>query len=197
MAENDLEIALLGWGSLVWKPGLMKIIERWHFDGPMLPIEFARISRNPNTNIEQLTLVPYDGAKDVPSLWTRIIHKDIVNAICNLAEREDCSVDSIGYINLKKNEYNCKVVPKMSNMIAAWAISKDFEAVVWTDLPSNFFEETGGMLTEYNVLEYLKKQSKDGNSDAREYFERAPQQIKTHIRDVVEKELGWSKQSVN
>lgn len=39
-----MAIAILGWGSLIWCPGNLRIRGPWRHDGPVLPIEFARIS---------------------------------------------------------------------------------------------------------------------------------------------------------
>lgn len=40
-----MKIACLGWGSLIWNPGDLKIkTEDWFSGGPILPIEFVRIS---------------------------------------------------------------------------------------------------------------------------------------------------------
>lgn len=39
-----MKIVVLGWGSLIWNPGDLKINSEWQKDGPTLPIEFARVS---------------------------------------------------------------------------------------------------------------------------------------------------------
>ena len=53
--RQQMKIAILGWGSLVWNPRNLSIINSaWHPDGVLLPIEFARISRD-----GRLTLVRY------------------------------------------------------------------------------------------------------------------------------------------
>jgi len=185
----DLRIALLGWGSLIWKPEPMKIDGRWHFDGPLLPIEFARISKDLNTNRERLTLVLYDDAKQIPVLWVMLENTDLNSAILNLAGREGCKLDSIGFVRCDKLESNCRVIPSLSRPIRDWATSKKLDAVIWTDLPSNFYERTGSLLTEYNLIQYLRNIRKSGNKDAIDYVKNAPVQIKTRFRDIIEKEF--------
>jgi hypothetical protein len=38
------QIAIIGWGSLISSPGSLLLSSRWHTDGPLLPVEFARVS---------------------------------------------------------------------------------------------------------------------------------------------------------
>src|SRR5512136_2978246 len=109
---NMMKIAVLGWGSLVWKPEPMKLKDRWHFDGPMLPIEFARISRSSSTNLERLTLVPYHGSKLIPVLWATSIHEDLDSAIRNLAGREGCETEHIGFVNVAERTHRASAVPE-------------------------------------------------------------------------------------
>lgn len=47
-----MRIAILGWGSLIWNPNGLPIRGDWQRGGPVLPIEFSRISSD-----ERLTLV--------------------------------------------------------------------------------------------------------------------------------------------
>lgn len=184
-----MRIAMLGWGSLIWNPGEMKIDGRWHFDGPSMPIEFARISKGANPSNERLTLVIHEGARKVPVLWAMLKNKDIRSAISDLAKREGCRNESIGYIICDTRQSNCMVIPDLKESILAWALSKKLEAVIWTDLPSNFLERTSMLLTEYNLRNYLRRLRASGNTEAIEYVRKAPCQIKTALREVIEKEL--------
>jgi hypothetical protein len=39
-----MRIAILGWGSLIWKPNGLPMSGDWKRGGPVLPIEFSRVS---------------------------------------------------------------------------------------------------------------------------------------------------------
>lgn len=184
-----MRIALLGWGSLIWRPGSIKLATRWHYDGPLLPLEFARISKGSNPRNERLTLVIYEGARQVPVLWAMLENGDMGSAISDLAAREGCRPESIGYVICDSKQGNCRVIPGLKESIMAWAFSKGLDAVIWTDLPSNFLERTGSLLTEYHLRNYLRKLRASGNTEAIEYVKKAPAQIKTALRETIEKEF--------
>jgi len=83
------KIVCLGWGSLIWDPGDLRIdnLERpetaWSTDGPFLPVEFARQSGG-----NRITLVLVPGRRTVPVLWTQMFVDDLETAKRNLAQRE-------------------------------------------------------------------------------------------------------------
>jgi hypothetical protein len=60
-----MQIAIIGWGSLIWCPGSLQMKSLWHRDGPILPIEYARISSG-----DRLTLVIHPGSRNQHTLWT-------------------------------------------------------------------------------------------------------------------------------
>jgi len=59
-----MKIAYIGWGSLIWKQGSLKLRGTWQSDGPYLPVEFARVSQD-----GRLTLVLCRGVSPVQTLW--------------------------------------------------------------------------------------------------------------------------------
>ena len=59
-----MKIAFLGWGSLIWDQRELRTKGNWNGDGPSLPIEYRRISRD-----GRITLVLYPNAEEVKTLW--------------------------------------------------------------------------------------------------------------------------------
>lgn len=78
-----VKIACLGWGSLIWDPRNLDGQEEWHRDGPRLPVEFVRQSSN-----GRLTLVIFERATDVTTLWVEVSKNNLDEAVKNLGERE-------------------------------------------------------------------------------------------------------------
>lgn len=189
-----MKIAVLGWGSLIWNPKRESVAlnlgdNKWFSDGPELPVEFARISRD-----KRLTLVLFPAREKVPVLWAMMAPNNLDEAIDNLREVEGIpafSKDRIGYVNLQFGEQRSSVVAHIADEIRRWAYVKKVEAVIWTDLPPKFEKETGTKFTEENVISYLNNLPYDSKKKAEEYIRMAPRQIRTAFRPAIEKNLGW------
>jgi hypothetical protein len=179
-----MRIAVLGWGSLVWDPRELQIRGGWNKDGPFLPIEFARISRD-----ERLTLVLYPGANAVQTLWAISANEDLNQARKNLREREGTNIEGIAYVSILDDQSNCQTVPESCEVIRQWAEENELDAIIWTDLPSNFKKETGMDFTEDNVIIYLRSLEGESLEKAEEYVRKTPPQVKTTIRGRIEREL--------
>lgn len=177
------KIVVLGWGSLIWDPKDLGIERKeWFKDGPFLPIEFARASRD-----GRLTLVIFPGAENVQVLWNYMITEDLEEAIKNLGDRENIPEDKrrekIGFVEISKknqNGYNQDVI----NTIKQWAKEKNIDRVIWTDLGPNFKESTKTDFTEDNVINHLLNSEK--------YIRKTPAQIRTKMRKIIEERLGWT-----
>jgi len=87
-----MRILCLGWGSLIWNPESLPIKDEWKTDGPALPIEFARQSRD-----GRLTLVVAQGSWNVEVLWAELDVQTIEDAKSSLAKREGISDKNIKY----------------------------------------------------------------------------------------------------
>ncbi len=88
-----MDIAVVGWGSLIWCPGSLRIKTRWRRDGPRLPIEFARISKD-----GRLTLVIHPASEDQTTYWAGSEFKTADHARQNLREREGAKLEEIHYL---------------------------------------------------------------------------------------------------
>ena len=173
----------LGWGSLVWNPGVLRCKRGWCEDGPALPLEFARTSRD-----GRLTLVLVDGARPVPTLWTELDYRSPEEAQAALAGREACSLMAIGrWPSLSRVQ-----IDDTYSIIAAWAAQREIDAVVWTALPPKF-EDVEGRAPESaeQAIEYLRSRDPETLAKCREYVERAPVQVATTFRATIEDAMGW------
>ena len=172
---------------MIWCPRSLQVREdEWNRDGPFLPVEFARVSQD-----GRLTLVLYRDACEVQALWTWSAFTDLERAIENLKVREGTGSERIGFVSLSNASHRCQAVPRVLDRIRDWAVEKGFDAVVWTDLPSNFEERTGMALTEAHVIRYLRGLSDKVRNRAEIYIRKAPEQIATRIRRRIEAELCW------
>ncbi len=177
-----MKIAVLGWGSLIWDPRNLHIKSDWFQDGPCLPVEFARISKD-----DRLTLVSLPDSEKVPVLWSYMKAESLDEAVENLSRREDTKKDYIGFVQVSNQNYRTDLV----DGIIEWAKGKSIEAVIWTDLKPNFKEKSGADFTPENVIKYLRNLPFPSNRKAEEYIRKAPGQIRTALRQKIENELGW------
>ncbi len=174
-----MTIACLGWGSLIWKPGDLAAGE-WLRDGPELPVEFARQSRD-----GRITLVIAKDAKPVPVLWVPLNVGSAEDARATLADREDCDLNAVGFWT-PGGASNLSETQTVGN----WAVAKAIKGVVWTALKPKFADEYRKPSVE-EVTRYLAGLSGVTKARAEEYVRRAPVQIRTSYRDRIEGDLGW------
>jgi hypothetical protein len=177
-----MRIAILGWGSLIWDPRDLPRQGNWQEGGPKLPIEFSRVSSG-----KRLTLViDPDGGVLVPTRFVMSSRADLDNAVCDLSEREETTPENIGFVDLMQGAKRSSVYLEAGDIIERWARVKRFDAVIWTDLPSNFKRRTGFSFTLERAVEYLKRLSGSEAVRAREYIAKAPPEVDTPLR----RELG-------
>lgn len=184
-----MKIAILGWGSLVWNPGKLNINSQntWSTDGPELPIEFARIS-----NDGRLTLVIKDKCEKIKTLYSISNYEKREEAILDLAVREGCGRNKIGYYDKTSK----KIFPdkfQWKDEIEKWIENnKEIDAVIWTNLKANFKDATDLNFEPDNIVNYLKYLKAETQALAEEYIRKTPSQIKTTMRKIIEEKLGWT-----
>lgn len=177
-----MKIACIAWGALVWKPGVLRCSGACQVGGPSLPLEFARTSQD-----GRLTLVLLDGAPAVPTRYVELAYATGEQAQEALAGREGSGIESIGLWPGPEPKY-----PVGASVIASWAMEKGFDAVVWTALRPKFRGVFGQVPDNADaVLDYLRQLDPETSALAREYITRAPAEVRTPYREVIEAELGW------
>ena len=186
-----MEIAVLGWGSLKWDQRELRTKGDWHEDGPLLPIEYRRLSGR-----GRITLVLYPKVEDVQTLWAHAVYEKLGEAIENLCDREEvprAHIERIGFAIIGGRS-RCNAAPDVLERIQRWGKEKGMDAVVWTDLtenPEKFKDETGMELNDDNIIKYLKSLEGETLDQAKEYVQRTPLQIDTSLRGRIREELGW------
>lgn len=180
-----MNVACLGWGSLIWDPRNLPIRGRWFGDGPFLPVEFARKSQD-----GRITLVLDEKAAPVRSLWALLDCTDIEQAAEALRAREGVSLK-----NIKRHIgqwVKGKDDPSLISGLNDWAKAHGINAAVWTALPPKFDDQNGKTPSEADVLAYLQSLRGKPRSNAEKYIRNAPSQIDTAYRRAIEATLGWS-----
>lgn len=177
-----MKIAVLGWGSLLWdkRPDF----DRWHGgwlpDGPLLKLEFSRVSE---TRDGALTLVIDDeNGEACPVSYVLSKRQELDDAVCDLRCRESTILKRIGFYQVDGTRAGKPHVP---DSIKIWAFELQIDAVVWTGLSSNFQEKTGNDFSVGSAMDHLKNLSPEGKSQAKEYFSRAPDFIDTPLLRMV------------
>jgi hypothetical protein len=190
----NYRIAVLGWGSLLWDGGTE--FDAWHgpwrFDGPVLDVEFSRISKSRRG---ALTLV-LDPEHGTPNQVAYCLSKRsvVADALADLRRRERTNDRNIGTIVLPEKRARSHHLPSCE-AIRDWAGEKKLYAVIWTDLPSNFNEQVGQPFSVEAALTYLKDLPPAGQQQAAEYFSRAPSFIHTRLRDAL-RAAQWRAEAV-
>jgi hypothetical protein len=78
-----------------------------------------------------------------------------------------------------------------SEVISAWTIAKNLDAVVWTALPPKFANIDNRLPTANEALSYLSGLHGEALATAETYVRRTPLAIRTPFRALFETELGW------
>lgn len=179
-----MTLICIAWGSLIWHPGTLPVNEAWRPDGPALPVEFARQSRD-----NRMTLVICDEGAPVTTFWASLDVASLSAAKEALAAREGIGPDniarSIGFWSAGSQSPG-----RAASLVAAWAQGRDITGAVWTALKNRLGGITR-MPSSAEVVRHLSGLKGAEKEAAEEYVRRAPAQISTAYRAAIEEALGW------
>lgn len=182
-----MKIACLGWGSLVWDPRSLHVRSGWFSDGPFLPIEFARESKD-----KRVTLVITPGSPLVRSLWALSSLETVDAAKSDLALREDIKEENIRHgvgVWLRDMQGQEGVDPE----IVQWGSRLNLDAVIWTKLKPRFGGQERVAAAD-EVVAHIRGLSHELRANAERYVRNTPRQIDTPYRRQMEQEFGWTPQ---
>lgn len=183
-----MKIACVGWGSLIWRPDNLLIRRSWFTDGPFLPIEFARKSKD-----GRLTLVITENAKPVRTLWALMATDDLDKAKNSLLTREGIPESKLDTLIASVTSQE-QATDSIKLIIQSWAQSLKLDAVIWTNLPPKYNDTDGQVPTIDEAVSYLHNIDINTRTAAEEYIRKAPKQIDTDYRRRFETEFGWTHQ---
>ncbi len=192
-----MKIAILGWGSLVWNPSSLHLASNWLEGGPVLPIEFSRISDN-----GRLTLVIDERhGVDNPTCYAHSSLNNLEAAITNLQKREDTPYrNRIGFIDITRKVI-CATArrgyPPACKPIQAWAAKHKFSAVVWTAIGPRFLEKIGVPFSANAAVAYIAGLQEPTRTLALDYVRKAPGNVITPVREKLSAAFGGKPRSKN
>lgn len=185
-----MKIAVLAWGSLIWNRGALHIASDFEPIGPILPIEFSRISRD-----GRLTLVISERHGSACKTYSaQSALTDLDEALENLWRRESQTgasvpknfrvLQTVTYIDLHNKEIGSRASrhPKLAEVITTWATVNTYDAVIWTALGVKFKDELGVPFSIDAAITYLANLDAAKQAKAFEYIREAPAEIQTPVR---------------
>jgi hypothetical protein len=187
-----VKIAVLGWGSLVWDPRDLKTAAPFTPNGPLLPVEFCRVSRD-----GRLTLAIDETFGALCKTYSAPSALETLDAAMDdLCAREGMAdVRAVGFVEPASGTQSDLAMqghPQVVATIGAWAESLGYDAAIWTALASNFDDwgkggEPFSVSAATQYLETLEGEDPARFARALEYIRKAPPEVETPVRDEVAK----------
>ncbi len=184
-----MRIAIIGWGSLTWDPRDIPREGTWQNDGPVLPIEFSRISRD-----ARLTLVvDTEHGTQIETMHVLSPRTSLQDVREGLRKREGTTGENIGWVDCIHDTASKNDAPRRADVqpvIKNWCRERGYDAAVWTALGSNFQAETGMEFSVDAALNYLEGLPKNVRKEALQYIRNAPDCVATPIRQKIKERYG-------
>ena len=183
---------VLAWGSSVWAPRDLQIAAKFAPNGPLLPIEFCRVSDD-----GRLTLAideTFGALCKTYSAPSALEGLDAARDNLCLSERM-ADARAIGFVEPasgRQSDLATQSHPQVVATIGAWAESLGYDAAIWTALTSNFDEwgkggEPFSVSAALQYLETLEGEDPAKFAQALAYIRKAPPEVETPVREEVAK----------
>jgi hypothetical protein len=183
---------VVAWGSVVWDPRDLRIAAKFTANGPLLPIEFCRVSED-----GRLTLAIDETFGALCKTYSAPSSLESLDAARDdLCQREGMAdAQAIGFVEPAANRQSDLAMenhPQVVATIAAWAESLGYDAAIWTALTSNFDEwgkggEPFSVSAAMQYLETLEGEDPAKFAQALAYIRKAPAEVETPVREEVAK----------
>lgn len=184
-----MQIAVLAWGSLIWDQRDLMLAGPFTPNGPTLPLEFSRVSRD-----RRLTLVIDEARGTACTTYVApSIFSDLEEAIDSLRRREGMPGPAgVGFVDSRdrrRGETASQRHPRAVVAIERWAMRTDYRAVIWTALASNFHEpdQAGVPFSVEAALAYFATLDGPHLENALRYIRKAPPEIRVPLREAVDR----------
>jgi hypothetical protein len=182
--------AVLAWGSLVWDPRELQTAAPFTANGPLLPIEFCRVSDD-----GRLTLAIDESFGALCKTYSAPSALENLDAARNdLRQREGMAdVRAVGFVEPasgRQSDFASESHPQVVATIGAWAEAAGYDAAIWTALASNFNDwgkggEPFSVSAALQYLETLEGEDPAKFAQALAYIRKAPPEVETPVRDEV------------
>ena len=183
---------VLAWGSSVWDPRDLQIASKFAANGPLLPIEFCRVSED-----GRLTLAIDENFGALCKTYSAPSALEGLDAARdNLCLSEGLAdARAIGFVEPasgRQSDLAMQSHPQVVATIGAWAESLGYDAAIWTALASNFDEwgkggEPFSVSAALQYLETLEGEDRAKFAQALAYIRKAPPEVETPVREEVAK----------
>lgn len=192
-----MKTAILGWGSLLWdtRPDFDLHHGPWEVGGPLLPIEFTRVSE---TRGGALTLViDHQFGATCCCAFSISTRENPDDAISDLRCREGTTLANIGYYFVDGTRQQSRANASLVSL-NVWAHSESIDVVIWTDLASNFSTKSAVKkpFSVVNAIAHLQSLPSDARLNAAEYIWLAPALVDTPLRRAIQTE-PWFQAAAN
>lgn len=189
-----LQIAILGWGSLLWdaRPDFDEQHAPWKLNGPALKVEFSRVSKYRKGALT-LVIDPINGSTCCVA-YAKSKRQAPDDAICDLRSREGTTLSNIGFHFADGSRHQSRDEATHAT-IRTWAEIHAIDVVVWTDLRPNFETVLGSPFSVRRALEHVYSLDAAAKAAAAEYVWCAPQLVDTPLRSALQSEPWFKKRS--